>query len=111
ARGYKANRFSLNVKGGRCEACRGEGEVRVSMHFLPDVFVRCEVCRGERFDRETLAVRYRGYSVADVLALSVNEAVALFEAIPKIASKLEPLARVGLGYLELGRSSLTLSAG
>jgi excinuclease ABC subunit A len=111
ARGYKPSRFSFNVKGGRCEACRGEGEVRVSMHFLPDVFVECEVCGGKRFDRETLEVRYRGYSIADVLALPVADALALFEAFPRIVERLEPLARVGLGYLELGRGAATLSAG
>jgi excinuclease ABC subunit A len=111
ARGYKAGRFSFNVKGGRCEACRGEGVTRLEMHFLPDVFVECEVCGGKRFDRETLEVRYRGYSIADVLALPVADAIALFDAFPRIASRLTPLARVGLGYLELGRSAMTLSAG
>ncbi len=111
ARGYKAGRFSFNVKGGRCEACRGEGEVRVEMHFLPDVFVLCEVCGGKRFDRETLEVRYRGYSIADVLAFPVSDALTLFDAFPRVVERLTPLARVGLGYLELGRSATTLSAG
>ncbi len=111
ARGVGPSRFSYNVKGGRCEACRGEGEVRVEMHFLPDVAVVCDVCGGRRFDRETLEVKYRGYSIADVLALPVAEALPLFDAFPRVVARLAPLAQVGLGYLELGRSATTLSAG
>jgi excinuclease ABC subunit A len=111
ARGYKASRFSFNVKGGRCEACRGDGVVRIEMHFLPDVFVECEQCAGRRYNRETLEVRYRGYNIADVLDMQVDEARSFFEAIPKIRQRLDTLSEVGLGYLELGRSATTLSGG
>jgi excinuclease ABC subunit A len=111
ARGYSAARFSFNVKGGRCELCRGDGVTRVDMQFLPDVFVRCESCGGRRYNRETLEVRYRGYSIADVLELSVDAAVALFAAVPKLAVKLGALADVGLGYVALGQPANTLSGG
>ncbi|MBI4700309.1 MAG: excinuclease ABC subunit UvrA [Deltaproteobacteria bacterium] len=111
ARGYRPSRFSFNVKGGRCEACQGDGVLRVEMHFLPDVFVTCEACAGSRYNRETLEVRYRGRSIAETLALSVDEAHAEFEATPRLRDKLEALARVGLGYLTLGQSATTLSGG
>jgi excinuclease ABC subunit A len=111
ARGYGPARFSFNVKGGRCETCRGDGLVRVDMQFLPDVFVRCETCQGRRFNRETLDVRYRGYSIADVLDLSVANALELFQAMPRLAGKLRSLADVGLGYVALGQSASTLSGG
>lgn len=110
-RGYKPGRFSFNVKGGRCEACQGDGTIKIEMHFLPDVFVECEECKGERYNRETLEVRYRGKTIADVLAMSVEEARNLFENIPAISQKLETLCRVGLGYIKLGQSATTLSGG
>jgi excinuclease ABC subunit A len=111
ARGYGPARFSFNVKGGRCETCRGDGLVRVDMQFLPDVFVRCETCQGRRFNRETLDVLYRGYSIADVLDMSVQSAIELFQALPKLHGKLRSLADVGLGYVALGQSASTLSGG
>ena len=111
ARGYGAARFSFNVKGGRCETCRGDGVVRVDMQFLPDVFVRCETCHGRRYNRETLEVRYRGYSVADVLEMSVETALALFAPVPKLTTKLGALSDVGLGYVALGQPANTLSGG
>lgn len=111
ARGYDAARFSSNVKGGRCEVCRGEGLMRVSMQLLPDVFVRCESCDGRRYNRDTLEVKYRGLDIAEALALSVNDALAVFEAIPAIRDRLSGLARLGLGYLSLGQSATTLSGG
>ncbi len=110
-RGYGPARFSFNVKGGRCEACRGDGVVRVDMQFLPDEFVRCETCGGRRYDRETLEVRYRGHSIADVLDMSAADARELFGAVPKLAQKLAALCDVGLGYLALGQSATTLSGG
>ncbi len=111
ARGYTSGRFSFNVKGGRCEACLGEGVIRVSMHFLPDVYVTCEQCGGRRYDRETLEVRYRGRSIADVLDLTVDEALELLEVVPKIRDRLQALASVGLGYVHLGQAATTLSGG
>ncbi|MBP3836796.1 MAG: excinuclease ABC subunit UvrA, partial [Pyramidobacter sp.] len=110
-RGYSSGRFSLNVKGGRCEACGGAGERRVSMLFMPDVYVECDVCHGTRYNRETLEVKFKGHSIADVLNLSVDEAAELFKDLPKIAHKLEFLQRAGLGYIHLGQSALTLSGG
>jgi excinuclease ABC subunit A len=111
ARGYRAGRFSFNVKGGRCESCQGDGVRRIEMHFLPDVFVTCDACGGKRYNRETLEVRYRGLSIADALALTVEEARAQFEAIGRLRDRLEALSRVGLGYLTLGQPATTLSGG
>jgi len=110
-RGYAPGRFSFNVKGGRCEACRGDGSVKIEMHFLPDVYVPCEVCRGRRYNRETLEVFYKGKNIADVLAMTVAEALEFFQPIPTIRRKLETLHDVGLGYITLGQSSTTLSGG
>ncbi len=110
-RGYKPGRFSFNVKGGRCETCQGAGLKIIEMNFLPDVHVPCETCQGKRFNRETLEIRYKGKSISDVLEMSVNEAVAFFEPIPKIKKKIETLQQVGLGYLTLGQASTTLSGG
>jgi excinuclease ABC subunit A len=111
ARGYKAGRFSFNVKGGRCEKCQGDGVLRVEMHLLPDVYIPCDACRGRRFNRETLDIRYRGRNIAEVLALTVNEASELFVALPRIARLLEPLRQLGLGYLHLGQPAPSLSGG
>jgi excinuclease ABC subunit A len=110
-RGYKAGRFSFNVSGGRCEACEGDGVIKIEMNFLPDVYVTCEVCRGDRYNPETLTVQYRGKTVADVLRMSVSEACAFFRAVPAIARKLQTLEDVGLGYIQLGQSATTLSGG
>jgi excinuclease ABC subunit A len=110
-RGYKAGRFSFNVKGGRCEACQGDGLRRIEMSFLPDVHVLCETCQGKRYNRETLAVKYKGYSVADLLEMNISDAYALLENIPAIAQKLQTLNDVGLGYVQLGQSATTLSGG
>jgi excinuclease ABC subunit A len=110
-RGYKAGRFSFNVKGGRCEACQGDGLRCIEMNFLPDVYVTCEVCRGRRYNAETLAVHYKGHSISDLLNLPVEEALPLFQDIPQIQQKLQTLVDVGLGYLQLGQSSTTLSGG
>ena len=110
-RGYKPGRFSFNVKGGRCEACQGDGQRRIEMNFLPDVYVTCEVCRGRRYNAETLAVRYKGLSISDVLDLPIEEAVKLLENIPAIQQKLQTLVDVGLGYVQLGQSATTLSGG
>ena len=111
ARGYKAGRFSFNVKGGRCEACQGDGVLRIEMHFLPDVFVTCDACGGRRYNRETLEVKYRGLSIADSLDVTVEQASDLFGAVPRVADKLEALRKVGLGYLTLGQPATTLSGG
>ncbi|HVE79683.1 MAG TPA: ATP-binding cassette domain-containing protein, partial [Gemmatimonadaceae bacterium] len=110
-RGYGPGRFSFNVKGGRCEACQGDGLVKIEMHFLPDVYVPCEVCKAKRYNRETLEVRFRGLSIADVLELTVEDALAFFENQPRIRQKLETLGDVGLGYVHLGQSATTLSGG
>jgi excinuclease ABC subunit A len=110
-RGYKPGRFSFNVKGGRCEACMGDGTKKIEMHFLPDVYVQCEVCKGHRFNEGTLEVKYKGKSIADVLEMSVNEALDLFQNIPMVKSKLQTLYDVGLSYIKLGQSATTLSGG
>jgi excinuclease ABC subunit A len=111
ARGFKTGRFSFNVKGGRCEACQGDGVIAIEMHFLPDVYVTCEQCKGRRYNRETLEIKYRGKSIADVLDLTVDQALPLLENFPPIANKLRTLQDVGLGYIELGQSATTLSGG
>jgi excinuclease ABC subunit A len=111
ARGYKPGRFSFNVKGGRCEVCRGDGQIKIEMHFLPDVYVPCEQCHGRRYNRETLEVRFKGKSIADVLEMSVEEAVSFFENVPKIARRLRTLHDVGLDYIRLGQAATTLSGG
>ena len=111
ARGYQPGRFSFNVKGGRCEACQGDGVIKIEMHFLPDVYVTCDVCKGRRYDRETLEVKYREKSIADVLDMTVEEAAVLFKAVPPIRDKMETLARVGLGYVKVGQQANTLSGG
>lgn len=110
-RGYSAGRFSFNIKGGRCEACTGDGIIKIEMHFLPDVYVPCEVCKGKRYNRETLEVRYKGKTIADVLEMTVEEALDFFSSIPKIKRKLQTLYDVGLGYIRLGQSATTLSGG
>ncbi|NLD50417.1 MAG: excinuclease ABC subunit UvrA, partial [Clostridiaceae bacterium] len=110
-RGYKAGRFSFNIKGGRCEACTGDGIIKIEMHFLPDVYVPCEVCKGKRYNRETLEVRYKGKNIADVLDMTVEDALEFFKNIPKIQRKLQTLYDVGLGYIKVGQSSTTLSGG
>lgn len=110
-RGFKPGRFSFNVKGGRCETCQGDGMIKVEMHFLPDVYVTCEVCKGRRFNEQTLEVTYKGRSIADVLEMSIEENLILFENIPKIKDKLKTISDVGLGYIELGQSATTLSGG
>jgi excinuclease ABC subunit A len=111
ARGYMPGRFSFNVKGGRCEACQGDGVIKIEMHFLPDVYVTCDVCKGKRYDRETLEVKYRDKSIADVLDMTVEEAKSLFKAVPSIRDKMETLARVGLDYVHVGQQATTLSGG
>ena len=110
-RGYGSGRFSFNVKGGRCEACRGDGIIKIEMHFLPDIYVPCEVCHGKRYNRETLEVRYKGKTIADVLDMTVEEALAFFAPLPRLAKKLQTLYDVGLGYVRLGQPSTTLSGG
>jgi len=110
-RGYKAGRFSFNVKGGRCEACSGDGIIKIEMHFLSDVYVPCEVCKGKRYNRETLDVHYKGKNIADVLEMTVNQAAEFFENMPKIYRKIKTLQDVGLGYVKLGQPATTLSGG
>jgi len=110
-RGYQPGRFSFNVKGGRCEACQGDGLVKIEMHFLPDVYVTCDVCKGKRYNRETLDVHYKGKNIAEVLDMTVHQALEFFEAVPVIKSKLQTLHDVGLDYIRLGQSATTLSGG
>jgi len=110
-RGYKPGRFSFNVKGGRCEACQGDGIVKIEMHFLPDVYVACDVCRGQRYNRETLEIRYKGKNIKEVLEMTVNQATAFFSRVGKIRSKLQTLVEVGLGYIQIGQPATTLSGG
>ena len=110
-RGYKPGRFSFNVKGGRCEACQGDGVIKIEMHFLPDIYVTCDVCKGKRYDRETLEIKFKGKSIADVLDMTVEEAAELFKAVPAVRDKLETLKRVGLGYIHVGQQATTLSGG
>ncbi|MGH8500559.1 MAG: excinuclease ABC subunit UvrA, partial [Methylococcales bacterium] len=111
ARGYSPGRFSFNVRGGRCEACQGDGLIKVEMHFLPDVYVPCDVCHGKRYNRETLEILYKGYNVHDILQMTVEDALKLFEPVPTLARKLETLMDVGLSYIKLGQSATTLSGG
>ncbi len=111
ARGYDAGRFSFNVKGGRCEACQGDGVIKVEMHFLPDVYVPCDVCKGKRYNRETLEIRYRGKNIHEVLEMTVEEALRFFQNVPAVAGKLQTLTDVGLSYVRLGQNATTLSGG
>jgi excinuclease ABC subunit A len=111
ARGYKPGRFSFNVKGGRCEACQGDGVIKIEMHFLPDVYVECETCKGKRYNRETLEIRFKGKSIADVLDMTVEEGQEFFKAVPSIREKMDALVRVGLGYIKVGQQATTLSGG
>ena len=111
SRGYKPGRFSFNVKGGRCEACQGDGVIKVEMHFLPDIYVKCDACNGERYNRETLEVKYKGKNIYEVLELTVDDALTFFSSIPVIKKKLETLRDVGLGYIKLGQQATTLSGG
>jgi len=111
ARGYKMGRFSFNLKGGRCEACEGDGVIKIAMHFLPDIYVTCETCNGKRFNQETLEIKYRGKNIADILQMNVEEALEFFANIPPIKNRLQTLADVGLSYISLGQSSVTLSGG
>jgi excinuclease ABC subunit A len=110
-RGYGPGRFSFNVPGGRCEACKGDGQIKIEMHFLPDIYVTCEVCGGKRYDRETLAVRYKGLNIAEILDLPVEQACEFFRNIPSVERILETLNEVGLGYIRLGQPATTLSGG
>jgi len=110
-RGYKPGRFSFNVKGGRCEACRGEGINKIEMHFLPDVYVKCEVCHGQRYNPSTLEIRYKGFTIAEILELTVEQALEVFSPVPSLRDRLRTLADVGLGYVQLGQSATTLSGG
>ncbi|MDP6448351.1 MAG: ABC-ATPase UvrA, partial [Pirellulaceae bacterium] len=110
-RGYKPGRFSFNVKGGRCEACQGQGTKRIEMHFLPDVYVECETCKGTRYNAETLEIQYRNRTIAEVLDMTVEESLELFDSVPKLKQLLGTLRDVGLGYVHLGQSSTTLSGG
>ncbi|WP_375666492.1 excinuclease ABC subunit UvrA [Bartonella sp. TT121SHDZB] len=111
ARGYKAGRFSFNVKGGRCEACQGDGVIKIEMHFLPDVYVTCDVCKGKRYNRETLEIKFKGQSIADILDMTIEKAEEFFQAIPAIHNKMETLIKVGLGYIKVGQQATTLSGG
>jgi excinuclease ABC subunit A len=111
ARGYEPGRFSFNVKGGRCEACQGDGVIKIEMHFLPDVYVTCDTCKGKRYNRETLEITFKGKSIADVLEMTVEEGAVFFKAVPAIRNKLETLERVGLGYIHVGQQATTLSGG
>ncbi|WP_372922945.1 excinuclease ABC subunit UvrA, partial [Roseovarius sp.] len=111
ARGYKPGRFSFNVKGGRCEACQGDGVIKIEMHFLPDVYVTCETCKGARYNRETLEIKFKGKSIADVLDMTVEDAQDFFSAVPSIRTKMDALMRVGLGYIKVGQQATTLSGG
>jgi len=111
ARGYAPGRFSFNVKGGRCEACQGDGLIKIEMHFLPDIYVTCDSCKGRRYNRETLDITWRGKSIADVLDMTVEEGVEYFKAVPSIREKLETMLRVGLGYVRIGQQATTLSGG
>ena len=110
-KGYNAGRFSFNVKGGRCEACQGDGIVKIEMHFLADIYVPCEVCKGRKYNNETLSVKYKGKSIYDVLEMTVVEGMQFFESIPKIHAKLRTLYEVGLGYIKIGQAATTLSGG
>ncbi len=110
-RGYGPGRFSFNVKGGRCEACQGDGIIKIEMHFLPDIYVPCKVCGGKRYNRETLEVLYKGKSIADVLDMTIEEACRFFETVPKIQRKLQTICDVGLGYVKMGQAATTLSGG
>ena len=110
-KGYKANRFSFNVKGGRCEACQGDGIVKIEMHFMSDIYVPCEVCKGKRYNRETLEVHYKGKNISDILDMTVEEGMNFFESIPKIYRKIKTLYDVGLGYIKIGQPATTLSGG
>jgi len=111
SRGYQPGRFSFNVKGGRCEACQGDGVVKVEMHFLPDIYVACDVCKGKRYNRETLEVKYKGKSIAEVLDMTIEDAREFFDAVPAVSRKLQTLVDVGLSYIKLGQSATTLSGG
>jgi excinuclease ABC subunit A len=110
-RGYGPGRFSFNVKGGRCESCQGDGVIKIEMHFLPDVFVVCEACEGKRYNRETLEVKFKGKSIADVLDMTIEDAAEFFKAVPTIRDKMETLKQVGLGYIKVGQQATTLSGG
>jgi len=111
SRGYRSGRFSFNVKGGRCEACKGDGLIKVEMHFLPDIYVSCDVCSGHRYNRETLEIQYKGKTIAEILEMTVEDALEFFHAIPKITKKLQTLLDVGLSYITLGQNATTLSGG
>ncbi|NWG23353.1 MAG: ATP-binding cassette domain-containing protein, partial [Pseudorhodoplanes sp.] len=111
ARGFKPGRFSFNVKGGRCEACQGDGVIKIEMHFLPDVYVTCDTCKGKRYNRETLEVTFKNKSIADILDMTVDEAADFFKAVPRIRDILQTLQRVGLGYIHVGQQATTLSGG
>ncbi len=111
ARGYKPGRFSFNVKGGRCEACQGDGLIKIEMHFLPDVYVTCETCAGKRYNRETLEIKFKSKSISDVLDMTVEDAQEFFKAVPSIREKMDALMRVGLGYIKVGQPATTLSGG